>query len=249
MRRYTTLLFDLGNTLVYRIVTQERMLRLLCDEAGLALERGADYRGAVTAWRAFHAAHYLTARTLRQESALALREAEIILEHLAGGAAAARHASVLAPGLLNSPRWWGIYDDVPHVLDSLRAQGATMGIVSEWEPSLASFCRRMGLSHAFRVFVSSAAEGIVKPSPRLFELAVKRLGASAEETLFVGDDYRLDIIGARAAGITPVLVDRNDRFLDTDCLKIRRMDELLDIVSGTSSLEPTSRVCISGYSL
>jgi FMN phosphatase YigB (HAD superfamily) len=80
-------------------------------------------------------------------------------------------------------------------------------------------------------------------------LALERLGASAEETLFVGDDYRLDIVGARAAGITPVLIDRNARFLETDCLKIRRMDELLEIVSGASSSEPTSRVCISGYSL
>lgn len=243
------MLFDLGNTLVYRIVTQERMLRLLCEEAGLALGPDADYRGAVAVWRAFHSAHYLSARTPQQEDSLALREAEVILEHLAGSAVSARRSAALAPDLQNSPRWWGIYDDVPHVLDTLRAGGTAMGVVSEWEVSLPAFCGRMGLSPAFKVFVSSVGEGIVKPSPRLFELALERLGASAEETLFVGDDYRLDIVGARAAGITPVLIDRNARFLETDCLKIRRMDELLEIVSGASSSEPTSRVCISGYSL
>jgi hypothetical protein len=104
VRPYSAVIFDLGNTLVYRIVTQERTLRLVCEENDVAMPENPDFRGAVAVWRAYHSAHYLSARSPEEESLLGFREAEAVLRHLAGEEAASRHAADVAPAMLNSPR-------------------------------------------------------------------------------------------------------------------------------------------------
>jgi len=248
VQHYSALFFDLGGTLVYRIVTQERILRLLCEEMNISLPGQPDWAGAVATWRAYHASHYLSCRTAAEEHDLLHCEASLVLDHLTGSA---RPDAVdrFTQGLQRSSRWWGIYDDVMPVLNYVKAAGISTGIISNWENSLPDFVREMGLSHAFPVTVSSVAERIEKPSPRLFEIAMERMGVTPQECIYVGDDYRSDVVGARAAGMTPVLLDRNDRYLVTDCLKIHRLDEVIDLLQG--HLEPPTSpiVCFSGYSL
>lgn len=249
MQRYNAILFDLGNTLVYRIVTQERTLRLLCDECSFPLKEAPDWPGAVAIWRAYHASHYLAARTVARELHLLRREAELVLRNLCDEAPEPADVARLAEGLRQSTRWWGVYDDVSPLLDTLKCAGLSLGLISNWEPSLEEFCAEIGLAHAFRTIVSSVKEGVEKPSPRIFEIALERLGVEPGAALYVGDDYRLDVVGARAAGLTPVLVDRNDRYLETDCIKIRSLDEILDILEGRDVGSDTAEVCFSGYSL
>jgi epoxide hydrolase-like predicted phosphatase len=53
---------------------------------------------------------------------------------------------------------------------------------------------------AFDVIVFSAEEGVQKPNPEIFERALSRLGAAAEETIFV-DDSPHNVRGARSLGI------------------------------------------------
>jgi HAD superfamily hydrolase (TIGR01549 family) len=242
-------LFDLGGTLVYRIVSQERMLRLLCEDLALPLPAQPDWSGAVATWRAYHAGHYLSCRTTEQEDNLVLTEARLILDHLTGGAYPMDALDRFLPGLRRVSRWWGVYDDVAPVLDYAKATGTRTGLISNWEPSLPAFCRDMGLAHAFPTMVSSVAEGIEKPSPRIFEMTLERMGIAPEETVYIGDDYRADEVGARAAGITPILLDRNDRYLGTDCLKIRRLDEVIDFLQGNLHPPTEPSVCFSGYAL
>jgi putative hydrolase of the HAD superfamily len=56
--------------------------------------------------------------------------------------------------------------------------------------------------------VSSAAIGVAKPSPVVFEHALSLVGATAADAVHVGDSPSEDVAGALAAGITPVLIDR-----------------------------------------
>jgi len=249
VHRYSALLFDLGGTLVYRIVSQERMLRLLCEDQGLPLPAQPDWSGAAAAWRAYHAGHALGCRTPQQEDDLLSREARLILEHLTGVSVPRRMVKEFLPGLCRASRWWGVYEDVSATLDYVKSCGLKTGLISNWEPSLPAFCRDMGLSHIFSAIVGSGAEGIEKPSPRLFEIALERMGVDPSEAAYVGDDYRMDVVGARAAGLTPVLLDRNDRYLSTDCLKIRRLDEVIDFLRGDLHPPTEPTVCFSGFSL
>ncbi len=69
-------------------------------------------------------------------------------------------------------------------------------------------------------------EGVEKPDPRLFLLALERLGASPGEAVHVGDFYSVDVVGARAAEVRPILVDEADLYPDADCPRVRSLADL-----------------------
>ena len=73
------------------------------------------------------------------------------------------------------------------------------------------------------VIFDSFREGVEKPDPRFFQIALDRAGADAETTIHVGDLYHVDVAGARAAGITPVLLDVAGLYPECDCLRVRSL--------------------------
>jgi putative hydrolase of the HAD superfamily len=66
----------------------------------------------------------------------------------------------------------------------------------------------LGLTDIVEVVVSSADVGLRKPDPRIFEMACERLGVQAGRSAHVGDHVYADVLGARTAGLAPVLIDR-----------------------------------------
>jgi HAD superfamily hydrolase (TIGR01549 family) len=98
---------------------------------------------------------------------------------------------------------------VDALLPHLRRFGVKMGIVSNntlatQEGKLA----RLGIDQHFEDLVVSAEHGISKPDPRLFSLALKRIGSAAADTVYVGDRWELDVVGARSAGVAPIWFNR-----------------------------------------
>ena len=85
-------------------------------------------------------------------------------------------------------------------LEALRARGLSLAVVSNWDVSLPDTLASVGLEHLFTVVISSAAAGVAKPDPRIFELALEELGVAPERVLHVGDDAA-DEQGAAAARI------------------------------------------------
>jgi putative hydrolase of the HAD superfamily len=86
------------------------------------------------------------------------------------------------------------------------------------------------LTDAVDAVFDSCDEGIEKPDPRFFQLALDRLGATAATTVHVGDLFHVDVVGARAAGIEPVLLDVADLYGDADCTRIPTLTALLDVL-------------------
>lgn len=107
------------------------------------------------------------------------------------------------------PERWRPYPDVVPVLTALRSEGIATGIISNWDTRLASLVRGLGLSHLFDLVVSSADVGLRKPDPRIFMLACERLGVRPDQAVHVGDHHYADVLGARAVGMTPVLIVRH----------------------------------------
>ncbi len=103
---------------------------------------------------------------------------------------------------------FALYDDVVPCLESLQSAGIKMGIVSNWDVSLHRTLERFGLAGYFDTVVASMEEGVEKPDPRIFEIALKRLGVDASEALHVGDNPMDDLRGARTAGMRAFVVDR-----------------------------------------
>jgi putative hydrolase of the HAD superfamily len=104
---------------------------------------------------------------------------------------------------------WRAYDDVAPALERLRARGIATGVISNWDGRLQGLLERMGLAQLVDTIVSSSDVGMRKPDPRIFELACERLGVAVEDAAHVGDHHYSDILGARAAGMRAVLVDRH----------------------------------------
>jgi putative hydrolase of the HAD superfamily len=80
--------------------------------------------------------------------------------------------------------------------------------------------------------LDSQLEGVEKPDPRLFELALEQAGGRPETTLHVGDFYWIDVQGARAAGLRAVLLDSAGLYPEADCPRIRSLGELPDLLAG-----------------
>jgi putative hydrolase of the HAD superfamily len=99
-------------------------------------------------------------------------------------------------------------DTVP-ALRALRAAGVKLVAASNWDVSLHEQLERTGLTPLLDGALSSAEVGAPKPDPEIFTLALALAGARPEEALHVGDDLEADVGGALAAGLEPVLIDRD----------------------------------------
>ena len=107
------------------------------------------------------------------------------------------------------PGRWIAYPDVLPAFMRLRERGLVLGLISNWDDRLQKLIAGMGLASELGTIVSSADVGLHKPDPRIFELACERLSVEPENAAHVGDHYYADIVGSRAVGMRPVLIDRH----------------------------------------
>ena len=101
------------------------------------------------------------------------------------------------------------FPDAAPALRELRAAGVKLVAASNWDVSLHEQLERTGLTPLLDGALSSAEVGAPKPDPRIFTRALALAGARPEEALHVGDDLEADVGGALAAGLEPVLIDRD----------------------------------------
>ena len=97
------------------------------------------------------------------------------------------------------------YRDTAAVLKELKARGIRIGVVSDIHYHLRPHFEHFDLGRFIDAYTLSFECGVQKPDPRLFEIALKQLGASAAETLMVGDRAHRDG-GAAAVGITTLIL-------------------------------------------
>lgn len=153
---------------------------------------------------------------------LILEQAGIPRSAATGAALADLHAYHTVSNL-----WEYVPPDVVPALEALGALGLRLVVVSNANGTLRAHLERVGLSRYFDQVFDSADEGVEKPDPRFFEIALARSGASAATTVHVGDLYWVDVIGARAAGLGAVLLDEADLRPDADCPRVRTLGELV----------------------
>ena len=131
--------------------------------------------------------------------------------------------------------WETVPDGVRPALAALRAKGFRLVVLSNANGTLRSMFTRLDLASAVDVLFDSCEEGVEKPDPRFFQLALPRVGATADTTVHVGDLFHVDVVGARAAGIRPVLLDVADLYPDADCLRVSSLPALVDVLQEEAS--------------
>jgi len=124
--------------------------------------------------------------------------------------------------------WELIPDGVQGALEALRARGLTLVVVSNSNGTLPAHIKRIGLDHCFECVIDSRDEGVEKPDPRIFQIALARARAQRETTIHVGDLYQVDVVGARAAGLRGVLLDETNLHAGADCPRVRSLAELVN---------------------
>ena len=93
-------------------------------------------------------------------------------------------------------------------------------------------CTRIRLLNHFSVAVVSGVEGVEKPDPRIFEIALARCGADPRRTLYIGDLYHADVVGARRAGLHALLLDPYGDWPPMDCDRATDLSAVADKLEG-----------------
>lgn len=101
------------------------------------------------------------------------------------------------------------YPDAGPALESVRRRGLSAMCVSNWDCALPAVLERCGLLGGLDAVVTSAGASARKPDPAIFAAALERAGCAPADALHVGDTPEEDVVGARAAGIEALLLDRN----------------------------------------
>jgi putative hydrolase of the HAD superfamily len=149
--------------------------------------------------------------------------------HRSGGADSVDAARRAAKYALE-PRNYRCYPDVRSCLARLRAAGHQTGLVSNFELWLRDILDAHELSALFDTVVISAEVGVQKPELEIFAIACARLGRRPGDCVFVGDSIRVDVQASAAAGMSPILIDRYDRFVDFDGPRIRTLEPLPEVL-------------------
>jgi putative hydrolase of the HAD superfamily len=122
---------------------------------------------------------------------------------------------------------FALFEDVLTTLKALKERNLILGLLTNVARDMNSICRRLGLEPYLDFIVTSKEVGVDKPEPLIFLAALERAKVKASEAIHIGDQYKLDIIGARRVGITPILIDRYDLYPEvSDCPRIHHLTEL-----------------------
>ncbi len=131
----------------------------------------------------------------------------------------------------SDPSSYRLYDDVVPTLTSLTEAGYRLGLISNFDGWLEKMLIEMEIHHSFDVSVISGVEGVEKPDPAIYRLAIDRAGVAPELSVHVGDSPAMDIDPARAAGLNAVLIDRVDRYADASGTRITSLKELPSVLA------------------
>jgi putative hydrolase of the HAD superfamily len=140
------------------------------------------------------------------------------------------HLADVLYATFTDPANYALFEDVVPTLDELEAAGLVLAIVSNFEAWLEDLLGTLGVRDRFGVRVISGREGVEKPDLRIFELALERLALDPADAMYVGDNPEFDVEPASALGMTPVLIDRRDRFPDAATTRITDLRELPGLV-------------------
>lgn len=124
-----------------------------------------------------------------------------------------------------------VFDDVLPVLTALEESGYRLGLISNFEGWLQNILVEQELGESFDVTVISGLEGIEKPDPAIYRLAIERAAVEPSRAVHVGDSVTMDVEPALEVGINAVLLDRVGRYRHEGHVAIASLEDLPTLVS------------------
>lgn len=126
----------------------------------------------------------------------------------------------------------------PGCREGLRAiveTGVDLGVVSNADGVMGARLRELeilqvgpGIGVEVGCVIDSGAVGVMKPDPRIFEIALDALAVDADDAWYIGDMPAFDVVGARRAGLRPFVMDPLGLHLDADYDRVASLTELAE---------------------
>lgn len=115
------------------------------------------------------------------------------------------------------------------MLVGLERAGLRLAVISNADGRVAAYLENAGLADLFEFILDSAIEGVEKPDPRIFRTALERLSLEPAQTVFVGDTWPVDVVGARGVGIPAIWLAEGDRDPPDDLDGVIRIRSILEL--------------------
>ncbi len=119
-----------------------------------------------------------------------------------------------------------LFPDSLPILNLLKERGVPLGVVSNYGTQLLDLLPKLEIFDYFEFIIVSAIVGVTKPHPKIFRMAIEEAGVPVEQLLYVGDNVTDDVGGANNMGIDAVLINRPGREPSTAPMMV---DTLLEI--------------------
>ena len=112
-----------------------------------------------------------------------------------------------------------------------------IAVISNADGKIEDVLRRRGIAHCFRTITDSGLVGYEKPHPQIFRQALKSMNAAPEESLYVGDVYSVDYLGATGSGMHAVLMDIPGAYRDKGVPRVESLEGLQSVLRDRESIE------------
>lgn len=129
-----------------------------------------------------------------------------------------------------------LFPNTMSTLIHLKSKGYKLGVISngltikQYEKLV-----RLGLHHFFDFVITSEEAGVEKPDVAIYELAMKRIGCKAEDSVMIGNSFKDDIIGAVTAGMSAIYLTQGLTVSEQETIEELGID--LDIISDIGDIK------------
>ncbi len=124
-----------------------------------------------------------------------------------------------------SANWCDIRPGTREILQRLGRQ-FPLAVISNADGKIADVLQRCGIADCFRAITDSGLVGQEKPHPAIFEAALRSMNVSPEQSLYVGDVYSVDYLGATRAGMQAILFDVSGAYRESGLPRVESLEEL-----------------------
>ena len=112
-----------------------------------------------------------------------------------------------------TPEPWFVYPDVRPSLENWQQLGIELGVLLNFDSRLYLVLKTLDLAQFFSSVTISTEVGAAKPDPKIFAVALDKHNCSSELALHIGDSFKEDYQGAKAAGLRAIWLKRSEKLV------------------------------------
>lgn len=130
----------------------------------------------------------------------------------------------------SSPSSYKLFEDVLPTLAAISDAGYRLGLISNFDEWLEEMLVELEVGHLFEVSIISGQVGVEKPDPKIYELALEEAGVAPDKAVHIGDSPKTDVEPSRSVGITPILLDRYNRYPNPGVARVESLSEIPELL-------------------